>query len=75
MYIVGVMSSEVMKEESGLYGSPGADLVAMGDQVMQEDGGNMGGASSWDQYSTAGRQERRRARSTLVYIHVHDKQT
>ena len=40
-----------MKDDNALYGSPGADMVAMGDQVLQEDGGNMGGASSWDQFS------------------------
>lgn len=49
---LGGISSETMKEDNALYGSPGADLVSMGDQVLQEDGGNMGGASSWDQFSS-----------------------
>ena len=52
IYIVYyIVTSEVMKDDNALYGSPGADMVAMGDQVLQEDGGNMGGASSWDQFS------------------------
>lgn len=49
--ITGVMtSSEVMKEDNALYGSPGASLVAMGDQGLQEEGGNMAAASSWGQF-------------------------
>ena len=33
-----------------MYGSQGAELVAMGDQTLQEEGGNIGGGSSWDQF-------------------------
>ena len=47
------VTSEAMKDDA-LYGPPGADLVAMSDQVLQDDGGNMGGASSWDQFPTGG---------------------
>ena len=43
----GITSSDVMKEESALYGSPGAGLVSMGDQ---EEGGNLTGTSSWGQF-------------------------
>ena len=43
------MPAEVVKEDSGLYSSPGAELVAVGDQVLQEE---VGEASSWDQFST-----------------------
>lgn len=50
--LIGGMSSDVMKEDDALYGSPGADLVSMGDQVLPEDGTNMGGASSWEQFSS-----------------------
>lgn len=48
--LIGGMSSDVMKEDNALYGSPGADRVSMGDQVLPEDGSSMGAASSWDQY-------------------------
>ena len=43
-----------MKDESALYGSPGANLVAMGDQGLQEEGGGMGAASSWTQFPNGG---------------------
>lgn len=50
LYHLGGMSSDVMKEDNALYGSPGADRVSMGDQVLPDDASNMG-ASSWDQFS------------------------
>ena len=46
----GMTPSEVMKEDSALYGSPGANLVAMGDQGLQEEGGGMGAATGWGQF-------------------------
>ena len=55
IHALGGMSSDVMKEDNALYGSPGADRVSMGDQVLPEDGSSMGAASSWDQYPS-GRQ-------------------
>ena len=55
----GGMSTEVIKEDGGLYGSQGAELVAMGDQVLPEEG-NIGSASSWNQFSN----------SKFVYIHT-----
>ena len=52
MYTAGGMtSSDVMKEDSALYGSPGVGLVAIGDQ---EEGGNVTGTSSWGQFPNGG---------------------
>ena len=64
---LGGMTSDVMKEDNALYGSPGADLVAMGDQVLPEEGGNMGGASSWDQFSNG----RWSATEFELSVHIH----
>ena len=48
----GGISTEVIKEDGGLYGSQGAELVSMGDQVLPEEG-NIGSASSWNQFSNS----------------------
>ena len=50
----GMTSSDVIKEDGALYGSPGAGLVAIGDQGLQEEGGNMTGTSSWGQFPNGG---------------------
>ena len=46
----GMAAAEVIKGDSTVYGSPGANLVAMGDQGLQEEGGTMGAASGWGQF-------------------------
>ena len=58
------MSPEVIKEDGQLYGNQGAELVAMGDQVMQEEGGSMGGGSSWEQFPGGGF-------CWKLHVHVH----